>query len=71
MVVMGGVGVSFVDNAAHLGGLLAGMVYAFIVFPSSSSLHRPTTLTKDKVVGSVAGIALLLASLTTVLKMLA
>jgi len=71
MAVMGGVGVSFVDNAAHIGGLLAGMLYAFIVFPSSSSLHRPTTLTKDKVVGSVAGIALLLASLTTVLKMLA
>ncbi|MGJ8674134.1 rhomboid family intramembrane serine protease [Rubritalea sp.] len=57
--VMGVVGFSFIDNAAHLGGLIAGMVYAAIVFPSSSSVTRPEILKQDRLVASVALIILM------------
>lgn len=70
MGVIGALGMSFVDNAAHVGGLLAGMVYAGIVFPSSASFHRPETLTKDVVVGIIAGIGILASALTAMIKML-
>lgn len=70
MGVLGAVGMSFIDNAAHVGGLLAGMVYAGIVFPSSVSLHRPKTLTKDVIVGLIAGGGIFAATLTAILKML-
>lgn len=70
MGVIGWFGMSFIDNAAHLGGLLAGMVYAGIVFPSSVSFHRPETMSKDRVVGALCGIGLLASGLTAVLKML-
>jgi len=70
MGILGAVGMSFIDNAAHAGGLLAGMTYAGIVFPASRSLHRPQTLTKDLVVGAIAGAGILAAALTAVVKML-
>ncbi len=58
MGVMGLLGMSFIDNAAHAGGLLAGMAYAALVFPPSSEVDRPRALGKDKVVGAAAGLAL-------------
>jgi len=70
MGILGAVGMSFIDNAAHAGGLLAGMAYAGIVFPASGSLHRPKTLTKDVVVGLIAGAGILAAALTAMVKML-
>lgn len=56
--VIGLIGYKFIDNAAHTGGLLAGMVYAAIVFPASSSAHRPLTTMTDKVVGTLAMLAM-------------
>ncbi|MGL4398223.1 MAG: rhomboid family intramembrane serine protease, partial [Luteolibacter sp.] len=38
--VIGLIGYRFIDNAAHAGGLLAGMIYAAIVFPASASPER-------------------------------
>lgn len=46
--LIGVIGVRFIDNAAHIGGLVAGMVYAFIVFPRSSSVFRPQASTVDR-----------------------
>jgi membrane associated rhomboid family serine protease len=70
MGVIGALGMSFIDNAAHVGGLLAGMVYAGIVFPFSASFERPQTMTKDKVVGTIAGAGIFAATLTAIVKML-
>lgn len=66
MVVIGFIGMSFIDNAAHAGGLLAGMAYAGIVFPKSTSFHRPKAIIKDKIVGSVMAIVIIASSLWAV-----
>lgn len=50
-VLIGLVGYRFIDNAAHLGGLLAGMAYAVIVFPKSGSVLRPRMTLTDRLVG--------------------
>lgn len=50
-----------IDNGAHGGGVLAGMAYAFAVFPSSSSAQRPRETGVDRIVGTVA-IGLILAA---------
>ncbi|MFK7850299.1 MAG: rhomboid family intramembrane serine protease [Akkermansiaceae bacterium] len=52
--VIGLVGYKFIDNAAHAGGLVAGMAYAAIVFPKSSSVIRPNTNFTDRLVGFVS-----------------
>lgn len=52
--LIGLVGYRLIDNAAHLGGLIAGMVYAMIVFPKSSSPHRPQSTFTDRIVGMLA-----------------
>lgn len=56
--LIGVLGYRFIDNAAHLGGLLAGMAYGWIVFPASSSFHRPRVLGIDRLAGSAAGLLL-------------
>jgi membrane associated rhomboid family serine protease len=57
--LIGLVGYRFIDNAAHFGGLLAGMAYAGIVFPKSGSVMRPKMNLADRIigVGSLAVIA--------------
>lgn len=51
---IGLVGFNFIDNGAHGGGLLAGMAYAFAVFPASSSPRRPSGSSLDRIAGSLA-----------------
>ena len=51
---IGLLGYRFIDNAAHLGGLLAGMTYAAIVFPKSASPRRPGSTLTDLLAGSAA-----------------
>lgn len=61
IAVMGALGFRFIDNAAHAGGLIAGMVYALIVFPPSASVSRPDILSKDRIFGA-CGLAVLVSS---------
>lgn len=68
--VVGLLGYRFIDNAAHLGGLLAGIAYAFIVFPKSSSVNRPGTTFTDLVAGGAAVLVLVAAALLAMSRML-
>lgn len=65
--LIGLLGYRFIDNAAHVGGLLAGVVYALIVFPQSSSVDRPGTNLADRLAGTAALLVLLAAATTAVL----
>jgi membrane associated rhomboid family serine protease len=59
--VLGYVFRHFIDNACHAGGLVAGMIYAVVVFPKSASPHRPRTTSADLIFGGAA-LGLLVAS---------
>ncbi len=59
--LIGLIGYEFIDNAAHAGGLLAGMLYALIVFPKSSSPKRPNSTLTDRITGGAA-LAVLIGS---------
>lgn len=48
--LIGVIGIQFIDNAAHAGGLVAGMIYAFVVFPRSESALRPQSSLADRLV---------------------
>jgi membrane associated rhomboid family serine protease len=62
-VLIGLVGYRFIDNAAHAGGLLAGMLYAVIVFPKSGSTRRPDPTFADRLAGAAALAVLAAAAL--------
>lgn len=68
--LIGLIGYRFIDNAAHVGGLLAGMLYAAIVFPKSTSPLRPRSTVTDRVAGSAALMVLMLSALFAVLQIL-
>lgn len=69
--LIGVIGFRYIDNSAHLGGLCAGMAYAVIVFPKSSSPHRPEATTTDVVVGWVSLLVLGASVLLAAVKLLA
>lgn len=70
VALMGAIGFSFIDNAAHAGGLVAGMLYALIVFPPTTSVFRPEILLKDKVLGYTAVVVLVIATGVTIILLL-
>ena len=61
-MLIGVIGYRFIDNAAHAGGLAAGMIYAVVVFPKSTSPQRPRTLPVDRIAGALAMLALTAAA---------
>ena len=67
--VIGFVGYQNIDNWAHGGGLVAGMLYAGIVFPSSCSPHRPRATRMDVVFGLCSGLAVLAGAVYAVVRM--
>ena len=69
MVVMGLAGYQFIDNAAHAGGLIAGLAYGFLGFRKSDTVRRPVLSASDRLLGYSAGAILLGAAIFTILKM--
>ncbi len=69
-LLIGLIGYRFIDNAAHAGGLLAGMLYAAIVFPKSSSAFRPRSTITDRIAGSAALLILTTSAFFAVLRIL-
>lgn len=69
--LIGLVGYKFIDNAAHAGGLIAGMFYAVVVFPRSESAMRPSTTVTDRVAGLLALAVLALSALSAIWLILA
>ncbi|GHC48174.1 rhomboid family intramembrane serine protease [Roseibacillus persicicus] len=67
--VVGFVGYQFIDNWAHGGGLLAGGIYAAIVFPKSSSPHRPRATRTDQLLGVIAGLIVVAGAFLAVMRM--
>ena len=67
--VVGFVGYNLIDNWAHGGGLFAGMLYAAIVFPRSSSPHRPRSTLMDRVLGGGAAVVVLAGAFYAVMRM--
>ncbi len=65
---IGLIGYRFIDNAAHAGGLIAGMLYALIVFPKSASPNRPNSTITDRIAGIAALVILILATLFAVVR---
>jgi len=66
IALIGFIGYRFIDNAAHVGGLLAGMLYAVIVFPKSSSPQRPHSTLTDRIAGVAALSMLVLSALAAI-----
>jgi len=69
--LIGLIGYRYIDNAAHAGGLLAGMLYATIVFPASSSPNRPRSTITDRLAGSAAFFLLAAAAALAVSRIMA
>lgn len=69
--LIGVVGFRFIDNAAHAGGLLAGMLYAVIVFPKSSSPQRPASTITDRIAGGLAFAVIAASALFAIIRVTA
>ena len=69
--LIGVIGFRYIDNAAHAGGLAAGMLYAIVVFPPSSSPIRPRSTITDRVAGVVSMGVLNAAALFAISRILA
>jgi membrane associated rhomboid family serine protease len=68
--LIGLIGYRFIDNAAHVGGLLAGMLYAFVVFPKSASPQRPDSTVTDLIAGGIALAVISAAALFALLRVI-
>jgi membrane associated rhomboid family serine protease len=68
--LIGLIGFRFIDNAAHIGGLLAGILYAVIVFLKSHSPERPRSTITDRIAGIAALGVIVLSALFAVMRIL-
>ncbi len=51
MLIIGLLGYNFIDNAAHIGGLIGGSLYAVIAFHKTDSVRRPIMRKEDWILG--------------------
>ena len=70
MAVIGLAGFQFIDNAAHAGGLLAGMAYGYLGFKKSDSVYRPKLSNVDLAIGAVSLVIIVLTAIFTVGKII-
>jgi hypothetical protein len=70
LIVIGTLGFKFIDNAAHFGGVITGAAYAFLVFPGSSSPHRPVILKRDYAIGGLGIFLIATSAIGAILAML-
>ena len=70
LIVIGTLGFKFIDNAAHFGGVITGVAYAFLVFPRSSSPHRPVILKRDYAIGGLGIFLIATSAIGAILAML-
>jgi membrane associated rhomboid family serine protease len=68
--LIGLIGYRYIDNAAHAGGLIAGMLYAVIVFPKSSSANRPSSTNMDRIAGGACLLVILASAIFAILRIL-
>ena len=69
--LIGIIGFRYIDNAAHIGGLIAGVAYGAIVFPSSASPHRPRSTSTDRIAGFAALAVMVVAALFAISRLAA
>ncbi len=67
--LIGLLGYRFIDNAAHAGGLVAGMGYALAVFPRSSSCDGPRVMRRDRIAGGLAALILAASAAATLMRL--
>jgi len=70
LAVVGVIGFNFIDNAAHLGGLFTGAVYAAIVFPKTKSHKRPRILKQDQWMGGVGAVIIAGSAIWAIFQMI-
>ena len=70
VAIIGLAGYQFIDNAAHAGGLLAGMAYGYFGFKKTNSVYRPKLTKQDLIQGTISLIILSATAVFTISKIL-
>lgn len=69
--LIGLIGYRYIDNAAHAGGLIAGVLYAVIVFPKSASTSRPNSTVTDRIAGGACLLVIVASALLAISRIIA
>lgn len=70
IALMGLLGFSFIDNGAHIGGLVAGALYALLFFSRTEAVVRSKVTFVLSVIGGLAGLVLAVAAAFSVWRVL-
>lgn len=66
IAVIGVIGVAFIDNAAHFGGLVAGTIYGFLIIPTDKEKSPQKTGLFLQMLGFASLILIILTALYTI-----
>jgi membrane associated rhomboid family serine protease len=70
VLVMGVLGFFFIDNAGHIGGLVAGLALGLFAVPRSEGALAPARVRLLDTSGAIAAVVLLIAAVGTVVRLL-